>query len=40
MTREEKFNLLHEIILDSDCSADLKLQLDDFLTELEEGEEE
>lgn len=39
MDREELFSLLHEIVLDSDWDVDLKMKLDDFVTELEEGEE-
>jgi hypothetical protein len=39
MDREELFSLLHEIVLDSDWDADMKIKLDDFVTILEEGEE-
>lgn len=40
MDRNEKFQLLHEIVMDSDYDADLRVEIDNFITELEESEEE
>lgn len=39
MDREELFQLLHEVVLDSDLDADIKIELDDFVEDLENGEE-
>ncbi len=35
MDRAEKFELLHEIVIDSDYDADLKIEIDNFIDELE-----
>lgn len=39
MDREEYYNLLREAVLYSELDADMKLELDDFITELEESED-
>jgi hypothetical protein len=39
MTVEECFELLHEVVLDSNLDADIKIELDDFVEHLENGEE-
>ena len=39
MERQEYFELLREAVLYSELDADMKLELDDFISELEESED-
>jgi len=39
MERQEYYNLLKEAVLYSELDADMKLELDDFISELEESED-
>lgn len=39
MDRQEYFDLLREAVLYSELDADVKLELDDFISELEESED-